>query len=40
MATMPESPQALTYIAIAKKISEALALGQGLKPAPSITFGA
>jgi len=40
MATLPESPQALTYITIAKQISEALALGQGLKPAPTITFGA
>ena len=40
MATMPDSPQAMTYLAIARKISESLALGQGLKPAPTITFGA
>ncbi len=40
MATLPQSAQAATYIAIARKISEALSLGQGLKPAPVITFGA
>ncbi|MEO6609118.1 MAG: P-loop NTPase, partial [Aestuariivirga sp.] len=40
MATMPDSPQAQTYIAIAKQVSQALAMGQGMKPAPTITFGA